>query len=98
MAHWDKRGLVAGGFLLGSYGVKILGSRDAKKAYTHCTAAVLRMKDEVVKDYTVLRENAQDIAAEAEEINENRRREYEKQMIEDAKAVLAQAAETAGEC
>ena len=98
MAHWDKLGLVAGGFLLGSYGVKILGSRDAKKAYTHCTAAVLRMKDQVVKDYTVLRENAQDIAAEAEEINENRRQEYEKQMSEDAKAVLAQAAETAGEC
>ena len=38
------------GILLGSYGIRILTSKDAKKAYTHGTAAVLRMKDEVVKD------------------------------------------------
>ena len=91
MSHWNKIGLVAGGFLLGSYGVKLLGSRDAKKAYTHCTAAVLRMKDEVVKDFTTLKENAEDIAAEAKDLNEQRQREYEAQMIEDAKAILADA-------
>ncbi|MBR2765275.1 MAG: hypothetical protein IKE03_04770 [Blautia sp.] len=91
MFHWNKIGLVAGGFLLGSYGVKLLGSRDAKKAYTHCTAAVLRMKDEVVKDFTTLKENAEDIAAEAKDLNEQRQREYEAQMIEDAKAILADA-------
>ncbi len=91
MFHWNKIGLVAGGFLLGSYGVKLLGSRDAKKAYTHCTAAVLRMKDEVVKDFTTIKENVEDIAAEAQDINEQRRMEYEAQMIEDAKAILADA-------
>ena len=91
MANWGKIGLVAGGFLLGSYGVKILGSKDAKKCYTHITAAVLRMKDEVVKDATVIRENAEDIAASAKDINDRRRQEAEKQMIEDAKAILEEA-------
>ena len=91
MADWGKVGLLAGGFLLGSYGVKILGSRDAKTVYTHTTAAVLRMKDEVVKDFTVIKENAEDIGAAAKDINDKRRKEYEAQMIEDAKAILAEA-------
>ena len=95
MACWHKLGAVAGGFLLGTYGVKILGSKDAKKLYTHCTAAVLRMKDEVVKDYTTIKENAEDIAAAANDINEERRKEEEARVIEDAKAVLAQAGESA---
>ena len=46
----DKKatGLVAAGVLLGTAGVKILGSKDAKKLYTNCTAAVLRAKDCVI--------------------------------------------------
>ena len=88
---WKKFGMVAGGFLLGSYGVKILGSRDAKKLYTHTAAAVLRMKDEVMKDVETVRENAGDIAAAARDINEQRQREEEARLIEDARAVLAQA-------
>ena len=47
------------------------------------------MKDEVMKDVENIRENAEDIAASAKEINEERRRKEEAQMIEDAKAVLA---------
>ena len=92
---WKKIGLYAGGILMGSYGVRILSSSDAKKAYTHTTAAVLRMKDTVMKDVTTIRENAEDIAAAAKDINEERQREQDEQMIEDAKAVLAQAADTA---
>ena len=38
-----------GGVLLGTAGIKVLSSKDAKKAYTHCTAAALRAKDEVMK-------------------------------------------------
>ncbi len=94
---WKKIGLFAGGILMGSYGVKILSSKDAKKAYTHTTAAVLRMKDTVMKDVTTIRENAEDIAAAAKDINEEKQREYEAQMIEDAKAVLDQAADKAAE-
>ena len=74
--NWGKIGLFAGGALLGSYGVKILGSRDAKKVYTHTTAAVLRMKDKVMEDVTTIRENAEDIAAAAKDINEERQRAY----------------------
>ena len=88
---WKKFGLFAGGALFGSYGIRILTSRDAKKAYTHTTAAVLRMKDTVMKDVTTIRENCEDIAAAANDINEERQLAYEAQLIEDAKAVLAQA-------
>ena len=90
---YGKLGILAGGFLLGTYGIKILGSRDAKKLYTHCTAAALRMKDEVMKDFTVLSENCNDIAAEAKDINERRAMEQEAEMIQNAKDILAQAAE-----
>ena len=68
-----------------------IGSRDAKKLYTHTAAAALRMKDEVMKDVTTIRENAEDIAADAKEMNEQRRQEEEARIIEDAKAVLEAA-------
>ena len=83
--------LMACGVLLGSYGVRILSSRDAKKVYTHTTAAVLRMKDEVLRDVETVRENLGDIAAEARDINEQRQKEYDARVIEDARAVLAEA-------
>ena len=66
-----------------------ISGRDMKKVYTHGTAAVLRMKDEVLKDVSLLRENCDDIAADAKEINEKRQAEYDAQQIEDAKALLA---------
>ena len=50
--------------------MKILASDDAKKVYTNCTAAVLRAKDCVMK--TTVQENAEDILAEAQQINESR--------------------------
>ena len=73
----DKKatGLVAAGILLGTAGVKILGSKDAKKLYTNCTAAVLRAKDCVMKTATKFQENAEDIYAEAQIINEERANE-----------------------
>ena len=53
-------------------GIKILTSKDAKKLYTQCTAAVLRAKECVMKTVTSVQENAEDIYAEAKEINEER--------------------------
>lgn len=47
-------------------------SKDAKKAYTHCTAAALRAKDSVMKTVTKVQENAEDIYAEAKQINRDR--------------------------
>ena len=67
-----KIGLFVGGVLFGTAGVKILSSRDAKKVYTECTAAALRAKDCVMKTVTTVQENAEDILAEAQQINEER--------------------------
>lgn len=67
-----KTGIFAAGVLFGTAGIKILGSRDAKKLYTNCTAAVLRAKDCVMKTATTVQENAEDIYAEAQQINEDR--------------------------
>ncbi len=58
--------------LFGSAGIEILTSKDAKKLYTQCTAAVLRMKDQVMKTATTLQENCGDILADAKAINEQR--------------------------
>lgn len=64
--------IFAGGVLFGTAGIKILSSKDAKKAYTHCTAAALRAKDCVMKTVENVQENAEDILAEAKQINEQR--------------------------
>lgn len=58
-----------GGVLFGTAGIKALSSRDAKKAYTHCTAAALRAKKSVMETVTKVQENAEDIYAEAKQIN-----------------------------
>ena len=67
-----KFGLFAAGVLFGTAGIKVLSSKDAKKVYTHTTAAVLRAKDSVMETVTAVRENAEDIYAEAKGINEER--------------------------
>ena len=59
-----KLGLFAGGVLFGTAGIRILSSRDAKKVYTHATAAVLRAKEDVMTTVMTLRENCGDILAE----------------------------------
>jgi len=61
-----------GGALFGSVGIKLLSSKDAKKAYTHITAAGLRMKDSAMKTVATVQENAGDILASAKDINEKR--------------------------
>lgn len=79
-----KIALFAGGFLLGTFGLKILSSEDAKEVYTNTTAAALRVKDEVMKDVTSIKENAEDIAAAAREKNEKRLENAEENIIKDA--------------
>lgn len=65
-------GIFAAGVLFGTAGIKLLSSKDAKKVYTHCTAAVLRAKDCVMDTVTKVQENAEDIYAEAQQINADR--------------------------
>ena len=69
--------LFAGGILFGTAGIKVLSSRDAKKVYTGATAAVLRAKDCVMKTASAVQENAEDILAEAKQINEERAKQEE---------------------
>lgn len=78
-----KTGIFAAGVLFGTAGVKVLGSKDAKKVYTNCTAAALRAKDCVMKTATIIQENAEDIYAEAQQINEERAAAEEAENIED---------------
>ena len=68
MIKFDKKhsGVFAAGVLFGTAGIKLLSSKDAKKVYTNCTA------DCVMKTVSKVQENAEDIYAEAQQINEDR--------------------------
>ena len=73
--NWAKIGLFAAGVLFGTAGIKVLGSKDAKKVYTETTAAALRAKECVMATVTTIKENANDILTDAKEINEQRNKE-----------------------
>ena len=79
-----KFGLFAAGVLFGTAGIKVLSSKDPKKVYTHTTAAVLRAKDSVMETVTTVRENAEDIYADAKAINQQRAQQEADAVIEDA--------------
>lgn len=78
--------LFAGGVLFGSAGFKLLSSKDAKKAYTHMTAAALRVQESVMETVTSVQENAADILASAKEINEQRAKAEEATSVECSEA------------
>jgi len=80
---FKKLGIFALGTLFGLEGIKLLSSKDAKKVYTHCTAGVLRAKDSVLDQVTILRENCSDIYADAKNINEERSAKEAENDIED---------------
>ena len=82
MNCYKNLALFAGGVLFGSAGIKLLSSKDAKKIYTHTTAAALRMKETVMDTVAAVQENAGDILAEAKELNEQRTAQDEG--VEDA--------------
>ncbi len=80
---WKKGGIFAAGVAFGTAGIKLLTSEDAKKVYTHCTAAVLRMKDCVMDTVAKVQENAEDIYEDAIIINEEREEEIVEDEISD---------------
>lgn len=90
-----KIGLFLGGVLFGTAGIKILSSKDAKKAYVQCTAAALRAKDSVMKTVTTVQENAGDVLAEAKQINEDRAAEAEAEVVDDYCEVAEETEEAA---
>ena len=79
--------LFFGGVLFGTAGIKALSSRDAKKAYTHCTAAALRAIKSVMETVTKVQENAEDIYAEAKQINLDREENEKPVELEPEKTV-----------
>ena len=84
MSVYGKIALFLGGTLFGSAGFKLLGSRDAKKVYTHTVAAYLRCKDQVMRQVETVQENCEDILADARAINDSRAEEEAAVYIEDA--------------
>ena len=86
-----KIGLFAAGVLSGTAGIKLLGSKDAKRAYAHTTAAALRAKEDVMKTVTAVREGAEDVYADAKEINERRAEAEAAAVVEDASAEESKA-------
>jgi len=84
MNNYGKIALFVGGTLFGSAGIKLLTSKDAKKAYTQTTAAVLRCRDQVMRDVELVQENCADILADAKAINE------ERAAAADAEAVIVE--------
>lgn len=83
MSIGGKIALFVGGTLFGSAGFKLLGSKDAKKVYTHVTAAALRCKDDVMHNVDVIQENCSDILADAKAINDARAAKETEAVIED---------------
>ena len=81
-----KFGLFGAGLLFGTIGLKILGSKDAQKLYAHTTAAALRARDSVMKTVTAIREGAEDVYADAKDINEARAQAEAEAVIEDTPA------------
>mgnify|MGYP004478491745 FL=1 len=82
--NMKKIGLFAAGVLFGTAGIKVLGSKDAKKAYAQTTAAALRAKDSVMTTVTAVRESGDDIYAEAKAINDQRAEAVASATVEDA--------------
>ena len=91
--NWKASGLFAAGVAFGTAGIKILSSKDAKRAYQQCTASSLRAKDCVMKTVNTVQENAEDILAEAKSINEEREAKAEAAKVADAAEDVCECAE-----
>lgn len=68
-------GSFIGGAVIGTVGVKLLSGTSAKKAYVRGTAAVLSARDCVMDKVTEVQENAEDVVAEAKQLNEEKEKE-----------------------
>lgn len=86
--NWFKARLIGYGFLLGTAGVKLLTSEEAKKLYTSVTAAGMRAADEVLKTVQDVRESCDDIAADAKSYNEELRKQADERKIREARALI----------
>ncbi|GGK43596.1 hypothetical protein GCM10008955_41690 [Deinococcus malanensis] len=70
-----------GGLLVGTVGLKLLGSRDAKRLYAHLIAEGMKIKDTLDTSVEGVRASYDDVMADARSIyekdrSEQKRREY----------------------
>ena len=84
MSIGGKVAMFLGGTLFGSAGLKLLSCKDARKLYTHTTAAVLRGKDEVMKQVELIQESCSDILVDAKQINADRQKAEDAEFIEES--------------
>lgn len=95
LKNLKKLGVFAGGVLFGTAGIAVLVSKDAKKLYTQCTAAVLRGKDSVMKTTATLKENCGDIYADAKDINDARYEAEAAERLAEAEALVEESKKAA---
>ncbi len=84
MSVWGHIALFAGGTLFGSAGFAALASDNARKVYTHVTAAGMRAKDGVVNGAADFKANCDDIVADAKELNEEKAAKKEAKAAKEA--------------
>jgi len=70
MSKLKNTGLIAAGFAVGTLGLRLLSSAQAKKLFTNVTAIVLHEKDYVMDNVTKAKETCNDIYEDAKTINE----------------------------
>lgn len=87
MSIEGKLALFIGGVLFGSAGLRILSSKDARKVYTHVTAATLRCRDDVMEQVELVQESCSDILADAKQINAEREKAAEAEYIGESAQV-----------
>lgn len=94
---WDHAGLFVGGMLFATKGIELLGSKAAHEVFVKATAFGLRCRDEVMENVTAVRENCEDIYAEAVELNDEKANlpEVKVEVIEDKSKAKKPAKKTA---
>lgn len=93
---WGK---FIGGFVLGSVGLSVLGSKVAQKGYRYVAAGAFIARDSIMNQAEKIQGAASDIAADANEIKENYYRSCEEKELqgEDAEEDIAETVETVEE-
>ena len=71
----------AAGLALGTVGLKVLTSKDARKEYANVVAAGIRAKDSILRTTEKLQASTGSILAEAQEINATR----DEEVLEEGK-------------
>lgn len=71
-SHLKKLGIFAGGVLFGTAGLKVLGSKEGEKIICELPCGRTAGRDCAMKTAESLQADAEDILAEAEEINRAR--------------------------